>query len=103
MLLHAEGYKVLSASDGETALALLESTSVDLVLLDLEMPGKAGDTLCHDLRDLGLCVRVLIVSGKQAAPAVTYPIVGIIGKTEGPRVLIERIKEILSAPDARVV
>ena len=44
--LQAEGYQVVTANDGESALDILRSTPVDLVLLDLYMPGLSGlDTL----------------------------------------------------------
>jgi len=40
--LQAEGYQVLTAEDGQTALALLSSENIDLILLDLYMPGMSG-------------------------------------------------------------
>lgn len=41
-----EGYKVVSAESGEECLALLSSEKIDLVLLDIYMPGLSGlDTL----------------------------------------------------------
>ncbi|MFD2166512.1 diguanylate cyclase [Thalassotalea euphylliae] len=44
--LQAEGYEVIKASDGQDALAILEEKDIDLVLLDLYMPGLSGlDTL----------------------------------------------------------
>ncbi len=42
LVLAAEGYEVLTAPDGESGLALLESTPVDVVLTDLRMPGLDG-------------------------------------------------------------
>jgi len=43
-LLSGEGYRVLQASDGNEALALLgdEPSSTDALLLDLKMPGCGG-------------------------------------------------------------
>ena len=41
-------YKIISASSGKDALELLETTSVDLILLDVEMPDMDGfETLSH--------------------------------------------------------
>lgn len=45
-----EGMNVLSAGDGEKALALLSSGSVDLVLLDLLMPKKDGFAVLSEIR-----------------------------------------------------
>ena len=46
--LQAEGYQVLKAEDGESALAAISNNNVDILLLDLYMPGMSGiDTLKH--------------------------------------------------------
>jgi len=37
-----EGYQCLTAPDGNSALKLLNNGGVDLVLLDMSMPGKSG-------------------------------------------------------------
>jgi diguanylate cyclase (GGDEF)-like protein len=44
------GYRVISASDGEQALRMLEECSVDLVLLDQMMPGMAGTEVLRKIR-----------------------------------------------------
>lgn len=41
-ILKKEGYKVLSAFDGEEALSVAETNTVDLILLDLRMPKVNG-------------------------------------------------------------
>lgn len=45
------GYRVLTAGDGEKALALLESQPVDLVLADVAMPGMNGYQLYERVRE----------------------------------------------------
>ena len=40
--LQAVGCEVISAGAGEIALSILESTEVDLVILDMHMPGLSG-------------------------------------------------------------
>lgn len=42
-----EGYRVDSAYSGEQALAMLDQTPVDLVLLDIMMPGIDGFEVCR--------------------------------------------------------
>lgn len=49
-ILEAEGYEVLCASDGASALDLLSHQTVDLVLLDVSMPHMDGHEVCQRLR-----------------------------------------------------
>ena len=45
--LSPRGYRVLTATSGEAALAMLEAEDVDLVLLDILMPGMNGHEVCR--------------------------------------------------------
>ncbi|MBI5200235.1 MAG: response regulator [Elusimicrobia bacterium] len=49
-MLAAEGYRVETAGDGAEALRKIEGRRPDLLLLDLEMPGTGGRTVCEILR-----------------------------------------------------
>ena len=46
----AEYYEVLTAADGMTALSICDKTSVDLILLDIMMPGIDGFEVCERLK-----------------------------------------------------
>jgi two-component system KDP operon response regulator KdpE len=48
--LHAHGHDVLSAGNGETALDVLTDAEVDLVILDLGLPGIQGDEVIRRVR-----------------------------------------------------
>ncbi len=50
-LLEAEGYTVEVAADGAEGLARVETGGIDLVLLDLMMPGMSGLELCQRVRE----------------------------------------------------
>jgi DNA-binding response OmpR family regulator len=50
MTLEAEGYRVLTATDGIEALSILESQPVDLILADIAMPRMNGYQLLERLR-----------------------------------------------------
>lgn len=48
--LKRNGLTVTLAADGRQMWSLLETTSVDLIVLDIMMPGDDGLTLCRELR-----------------------------------------------------
>jgi DNA-binding response OmpR family regulator len=50
-LLKRAGYEVRTATNGEEALALVESFVPDLVLIDIMMPGKSGYEVCQRMRE----------------------------------------------------
>jgi DNA-binding response OmpR family regulator len=50
-LLRRSGYDVRVASNGEEALALVESYVPDVVLLDIMMPVKSGYDVCQRMRE----------------------------------------------------
>ncbi|MBI3415628.1 MAG: response regulator transcription factor [Verrucomicrobia bacterium] len=62
--LTAEGYRVLTAADGETGLRRALDEKPDLVLLDLMMPRLDGYALCAELRRLANPVPVLMLTAK---------------------------------------
>ncbi|WUJ70631.1 response regulator [Kribbella soli] len=50
-ILSPRGYDVLTASSGEQALELIGAEDIDLVLLDILMPGIDGYEVCRRIRD----------------------------------------------------
>src|SRR5215218_10443035 len=50
-ILSPRGYDVRTASSGEEALAVIDGGDVDLVLLDIVMPGMDGYQVCREIRD----------------------------------------------------
>lgn len=62
IFLSGEGYEVVTASDGEEALTLMDST-VDLVVLDVMMPGMSGYKVCAEIRERSM-VPVLFLTAK---------------------------------------
>jgi DNA-binding response OmpR family regulator len=59
-----EGYDVLCATTAEEAEELLVLGTVDLILLDIRMPGKDGLTLTRELR-VNNEVGIILVTGSQ--------------------------------------
>lgn len=62
--LSSEGYRVLTAIDGQAGLDRALSEKPDLILLDLMMPRIDGFTVCAELRRLGNAVPVLMLTAK---------------------------------------
>lgn len=51
LLLEKKGYIITAAENGETALALLESSKYDLIMMDLQMPVMDGYTATKKIRE----------------------------------------------------
>jgi DNA-binding response OmpR family regulator len=58
-------YSVLTASNAEEALQLLDTNHIDLILLDIMMPGMDGYALTGELRAAGNTLPILMVTAKQ--------------------------------------
>lgn len=65
--LDGQGYRILTASDGEEALERISRSLPDLVLLDIILPRKNGFQVCRHLRNSGETrgIKVILVSSKS--------------------------------------
>jgi len=59
-----EGYEVTAAADGEAALEAARNERLDLVLLDVMLPGMSGIEVLRVLRREGVTTPVIILSAK---------------------------------------
>ena len=59
-----EGYEVISAADGEAALESARSDRLDLILLDVMLPGMSGIEVLRVMRRDGVTTPVIILSAK---------------------------------------
>ena len=64
-VLEAENYRVCTAENGEEALAVLDRTHVDLVVLDVMMPQMDGYAFTRILREADSNLPILMVSAKH--------------------------------------
>jgi two-component system response regulator MprA len=64
--LAAEGYEVSGAADGGAALAAVERSAPDLIVLDVAMPGLDGFVVCRRLRERGLALPILLLTARDA-------------------------------------
>ena len=63
-ILEAEGYRVLTAADGERGLAMAVNEQPDLVLLDVMMPRLDGLSVCASIRKAALTTPVILVTAR---------------------------------------
>jgi two-component system response regulator MprA len=64
----AEGYAVETAADGGEALAAVERSTPDLLVLDVTMPGVDGLAVARRLRAKGLAIPVLLLTARDSVP-----------------------------------
>jgi DNA-binding response OmpR family regulator len=96
--LEREGYRTLEAADGDRARELLEHESLDLVVLDLMLPGTDGLTLCRWIRARGdLPVILLTARGEEADRIVGLELGAddYVTKPFSPRELAARVRTVL--------
>jgi two-component system response regulator MprA len=62
----AEGYDVVAAADGGAALAAVERSVPDAIVLDVTMPGLDGLAVTRRLRAKGLRVPILLLTARDA-------------------------------------
>lgn len=64
MVLEGEGYRVLTATNGDVGLDLVQSEVIDLVLLDLFLPGGPdGHSILREIKRIDPDVEVIMISG----------------------------------------
>jgi len=64
-MLRKEGYEVVVAADGPSALVEFDRSGADLVLLDLMLPGIPGTEVCKQLRTKSL-VPIIMLTAKDS-------------------------------------
>lgn len=62
--LEAEGYGAYGAEDGDSAISLFTQKKVDLILLDIMMPGTNGYDVCKQIREKNAEVPIIMLTAK---------------------------------------
>ncbi|MFM1653232.1 response regulator transcription factor [Brevibacillus sp. B_LB10_24] len=110
MVLSYEGYRVRGAVNGKEALAEMESSPADLVVLDVMMPVMDGWDLCRELRHLNPELPIIMITAKhetsQKVKGFGLGADDYLVKPFDPQELVVRIKAVLRryriAADKRV-
>jgi two-component system, OmpR family, response regulator CpxR len=96
-MLVTNGYRVLSATNGQEAIALFADNQVDLVLTDHAMPQMGGDQLVLKLKQIASHVPMVILGDPQKMNGQIHGADALLAKkTCSPQELLERVK-IMSA------
>ncbi len=67
-LLEAEGFDVVGeASDGESAIEAVGELHPDVVLLDVQLPGRSGFQIASELTGNGSALSVVLVSSRDGS------------------------------------
>ncbi|MDN5351175.1 MAG: two-component system, OmpR family, alkaline phosphatase synthesis response regulator PhoP [Clostridiales bacterium] len=104
--LEDNGYEVIQAETGEEALKRIEETPVDLVILDLMLPGIDGIDVLRQIRksDYSHLPVIMLTAKNEEIDAVIGLEMGAddyIGKPFRTRELISRVKSVLRRAQSR--
>ena len=97
-ILQDEGHDVVAAASGREGLMTLEANAVDLVLLDLKMPGMSGQETLKELTVLHPGLPVIIMTAYPGHPSEggLNGVSALLQKPLDFPVLLEAIKKLLA-------
>ena len=96
-MLATNGYRVVSANNGQEAIGIFADTVVDLVLSDYAMPQMNGDQLVNRLKAIAAHVPMILLGDPQKMGDSLHGADALLAKKNcSPQELLERIK-IMSA------
>jgi DNA-binding response OmpR family regulator len=105
--LRAEGFEVVTTGDGRTALDRLRAASFQVVVLDLQLPGMDGLSLCgeirRDKRTRSVPVIMLTARGDEADRIVGLEVGAddYVVKPFSPKELVARVRALLRRAERR--
>lgn len=92
-----KGFQVLEANTGASALALLSTQAVQIVVLDMTLPDMTGLQVAQTLAQTHPSLPVVIATGHDLASAgLPANVVDMIRKPFSLRSLAARLKELLN-------
>ncbi len=100
--LEASGYEVLTAQDGRAAVEQVVSENLDLVILDVRMPGMDGYTACQRIREFSAIPIVMLTALAEDADKVKGLDLGAddyVTKPFSASELLARVRSVLRRVD----
>jgi len=96
--LSREGYQVMAAFDGPSALEMARRVKPDLVILDLMLPGLSGWDVCRKLREDSAVPIIMLTAREEIADRIVGLELGAddyVSKPFDPRELVARVRAVL--------
>lgn len=98
LILEVNGYKVVTAIDGDDCLRKLETINPDLILLDIMMPGTPIDDIVRQIPNINIAFMsvVRISDARKRGLCMQENIVDFFQKPFNVSDLVERVSLILN-------
>jgi two-component system response regulator RegX3 len=97
-LLKKEGFETVEAADGSQAIEIFDKGNVDLVLLDLMLPGISGNEVCRLIRQTSQVPIIMLTAKDSEIDKVVGLEIGAddyVTKPYSTRELLARMKAVL--------
>ncbi len=94
-------FKVVArCEDGESALRAVRLYRPDVLVIDIDMPGKDGLAVLREIKAMNMTARVVVLaqelSDKQAVQVLRLNVDGIVSKTARPETLIDCVRKVVA-------
>lgn len=96
--LKKEGYKVLTAEDGETALTMFNKETIHLIILDLMLPKVSGEEVCSKIRSVSDIPIIMLTAKTEEDDKIEGLSIGAddyLTKPFSARELVGRVKALI--------
>lgn len=101
IVLERAGYRVMTALDGPSGLAIFSEHPVEAVILDYSMPGMHGGDVARRMRETKPEIPILLLSAYVGLSTEVTSLVDLyMTKGEGAPVLLEKLGSLLHRADA---
>lgn len=100
--LQRRGLRVSLAQDGDEMFGVVESSEIDLIVLDVMLPGKSGLELCQELRARSRLPIIMLTAVSDTSDRIVGLEVGAddyLAKPFDPRELLARMRAVLRRRD----